>query len=206
MYRSNELVKSKYNRAAHFYDFFEGPMELLSLKKWRQELMAQLEGRVLEVGVGTGKNIPYYPKCLSVTAIDFSEKMLSKAEKKIVNCHSQVQLNLMDVQHLDFPDDSFDTVLSTCVFCSVPDPVEGLKEIRRVCKPGGKIVMLEHVRSENALLGPIMDVFNPIVFNLYGANINRKTLDNIRKAGFASILAQNLFFDIVKLIAIHNEK
>lgn len=90
--------------------------------------------------------------------------------------------------------------------CSVPDPVNGLSEIRRVCKSGGKIIMIEHVRSEKAVLGVVMDLINPIVVNSYGANINRKTVENIKKAGLTTIEVRNLFSDTVKEIIIYNEK
>ena len=132
--------------------------------------------------------------------------MLEKAKKKAVNCGKNVDLRLMDAQELEFPDNTFDIVFTTCVFCSVPDPVKGLMEIRRVCKPGGKIIMIEHVRSEKKVLGLIMDVLNPLVVNTYGANINRKTEENVNKAGFIKVMSENLFKDIVKKIVIYNEK
>lgn len=88
-----------------------------------------------------------------------------------------------DIQALPFPDDSFDTIISTCVFCSVPDPILGLKELKRVCKPTGKIFMLEHMRSENKILGMVMDLLNPITLSLWGANINRETINNIDHSG-----------------------
>lgn len=96
--------------------------------------------------------------------------------------------------------------LLTCVFCSVPDPVKGLKEIRRVCKPNGKIIMIEHVRSEKKLLGLVMDIFNPLTVNLYGANINGHTVENVKKAGFTKVNVTNLIGDIIKKIIINNEK
>jgi hypothetical protein len=92
------------------------------------------------------------------------------------------------------------------VFCSVPDPVAGLKEIRRVCKRNGKIVLIEHVRSEKKLLGLLMDVLNPFVVNLYGANINRKTVENVHNAGFTEVIVTDLYKDIVKKIVIRNLK
>lgn len=163
-------------------------------------------GEVLEVGVGTGKNIQFYPEGVKVTAIDFSEGMLKKAKKKAEVLQKDVTIKYMDAQEMEFPDNSFDTVFTTCVFCSVPNPVLGLMEIRRVCKPEGKIIMLEHVRSEKKVLGIIMDVMNPIVVNAYGANINRRTLNNVGKAGFTEVKVQNLFGDIVKKINITNVK
>lgn len=96
--------------------------------------------------MGTGANLPYYHSNAHVTGIDFSPKMLSKVK----NTKSNIALEEMDVKQMDFPDNMFDVVVSTCVFCSVPDPVMGFKEIRRVVKPEGKIVMLEHMRSEKS--------------------------------------------------------
>lgn len=89
----------------------------------------------------------------------------------------------MDVQNLEFADNSFDTVVTACVFCSVPDPILGLKEIRRVLKGDGLLVMLEHVRSKKEPIGKIMDILNPLVVGLYGANINRNTVENVKKPG-----------------------
>ncbi len=106
----------------------------------------------------------------------------------------------MDVQHLNFPDESFDAVITTCVFCSVPDPLKGLMEIRRVLKRGGELIMLEHVRSNVKVLGRVMDMLNPLVVGLYGANINRNTVENVKKAGFDVYYEKNLALDIVKLI------
>lgn len=203
---NTEKIKRRYNRASRFYDLLESPMEAMSLREWRIKIMSELHGKVLEVGVGTGKNIPYYPDDIDITAIDFSSKMLGKAREKADKYKKAVRLMEMDVQNMGFPDNYFDCVFTTCVFCSVPDPVKGLGEIRRVCKAGGEIRMIEHVRSEKAVLGAVMDIINPIVVNSYGANINRRTVENIKKAGFTAVEVRNLFSDIVKEIIIHNEK
>jgi ubiquinone/menaquinone biosynthesis C-methylase UbiE len=106
----------------------------------------------------------------------------------------------MDVQHLDFADHSFDTVFASFVFCSVPDPVMGLRELRRVCKPQGRLLLLEHMRPGNAALGFLFDALNPIVVRMMGANINRRTTDNIRTAGWQIQVEENLSSDIVKWI------
>lgn len=202
----SEKIRRRYNRAARFYDLLENPMEIMSLKKWRLEVMKDLSGKVLEVGVGTGKNIEYYPDNLDITAIDFSEKMLERAKEKANKFNKKVNLIHMDAQDLKFPDNTFDTVFTTCVFCSVPDPIKGLEEIRRVCKATGKVVMIEHVRSEKKVLGLIMDALNPLVVNTYGANINRRTVENIHSSGYNNVTVTNLSGDIVKKIVIHNEK
>jgi len=188
------------------YDLMEMPMEGM-FAKWRKKMLKGASGKALEVGIGTGKNIPHYPADVDLTGIDFSEKMISKAKEKVTG-GKNVRLLLMDVQQMQFDDNSFDTVVTSCVFCSVPDPVQGLKEIRRVCKSGGKILMLEHVRSHKKVIGSLMDAFNFIPVNVYGANINRETFQNLLKAGFQpeNIEVENLWLDIVKLIRINNEK
>ncbi|MBS4534113.1 methyltransferase domain-containing protein [Clostridium sp. D2Q-14] len=201
-----EKIRKRYNRVSRIYDFLEQPMEIMALKKWRVEVTKELRGKVLGVGVGTGKNIPYYPDDIDITAIDFSEKMLLKAIEKAKQLDKKVELIHMDVQSMEFPDNIFDYVFTTCVFCSVPDPIKGLKEIRRVCKPNGKIIMIEHVRSDKKVFGLLMDIFNPLIVNFYGANINRRTEENIKKVGFANIDVINLTGDIVKKIVIYNEK
>lgn len=203
---STDKIKKRYDRISRVYDIFEQPMEVMSLNKWRVEIAKDLKGKVLEVGVGTGKNILYYPDDLDITAIDFSNKMLAKARERAAKLKKQVNLIQMDAQNMEFEDNTFDMVFTTCVFCSVPDPVKGLKEIRRVCKPNGKIIMIEHVRSERKILGLIMDIFNPLTVNLYGANINRRTVENVYKAGFFKVEVTNLTGDIVKKIIITNEK
>mgnify|MGYP001493710459 CR=1 FL=1 len=208
MNKKSQKIKNRYNRVSKVYDLLEKPMEAMSMSKWRRVLIRKVEGKkVLEVGVGTGKNLLYYPAEIDVTGIDFSKDMLEKARARVKN-KKNIHLIEMDAQNMDFEDNSFDTVLTSCVFCSVPDPVEGLKEIRRVCKNNGKIIMLEHMRSKHKVIGKIMDLINFIPLNIWGANINRKTMKNLQKAGFKTkdIKYKNIWTDIVKLIVIRNRK
>jgi Methylase involved in ubiquinone/menaquinone biosynthesis len=107
----NEKIRNRYDRISGFYDMFEQPMEMMALKKWRLEVINELKGKALEVGVGTGKNIPYYPDDINVTAIDFSSKMLEKEKKKAGKLNKKVNLLHMDVQNMSFSDNSFDYVL-----------------------------------------------------------------------------------------------
>lgn len=199
-------IKKRYNRIAGVYDFLDQPMEM-GFAKWRKKMLAEATGKTLEVGIGTGKNLPFYPKDVELTGIDFSEKMIEKARNK-TNRPAKTQLLEMDAEKMSFEDNTFDTVVTSCVLCSVPDPVLGLKEIRRVCKNGGKILMLEHVRSHKKVVGPLMDAFNFIPLNIYGANINRETFQNLLNAGFKpkQIHVTNVWLDIVKLIRISHNK
>ncbi|HHH40435.1 MAG TPA: class I SAM-dependent methyltransferase [Chloroflexi bacterium] len=176
-------TRARYNRIAPLYDFLETLAER-RYRNWRQRVWSLVEGpKVLEVGVGTGKNMPYYPPGVQVTGVDLSEKMLLRARRRAERMGLSVTLLQMDAQVLDFPDDTFDSAVATFVFCSVPDPVQGLREMTRVVRPGGRIVLLEHVRAEHPLLGRLMDLLDPLVARLMGPHINRETVENVRRAG-----------------------
>lgn len=176
-----ETIKRRFNRTSVFYDVMD---KMISIDL-RKRAIGLASGRVLEIGVGTGTNLPFYPADCDIVGIDFSSGMLSKAREKASRLKRTVTLLEMDAQHMDFPDQSFDTVVATCVFCSVPNPIQGLTEVRRVCKTNGQIILLEHVRSDNPILGPIMDLLNPMTLHLIGSNINRRTVENVSSAGIS---------------------
>ena len=199
--KATEIAKRRYNRIAPLYDLMEGLIERSRYSKWRQLLWSKVEGTyILEVGVGTGKNFPYYPANAEIIALDFSEKMLKRAKDRASKQELKVRLQQMDVQHLEFEDNSFDTVVASFVFCSVPDPVRGLTEIERVCKPGGKVVLLEHVLSANRIMGLLMNLANPLVVRMMGVNINRRTVDNVVISGLLVEKVTDLVAGIFKLI------
>jgi len=204
--QNTEDVRKRYNRIAPVYDLMEGLVERSRYSRWRQMLWSKLEGtNILEVGVGTGKNFPYYPEGIEITAIDFSEKMLHRAEKKARDLGIRVHIEQMDVQNLDFEDNVFDTVVGSFIFCSVPDPIKGLQEVGRVCKPGGKVVLLEHVLSANRVLAGLMNLVNPVVARIMGPNINRRTVENVGKSGLKVEGVTDLAFGIFKFIEARKE-
>ena len=195
------VIRKRYDRLAPFFDLLEAPMEGLFFRQWRKRLWTKATGHhILEVGVGTGKNFASYPKDARITAIDFSPKMLLQAEQTKSRKNIQVELALMDVQSLSYADNSFDTVIGSFVFCSVPLPIKGLKELHRVCKPGGQVLMLEHVLSSNPILSRLMKLLNPVVVKLFGANINRDTVKYVKACGFSSVRIDEHSSDILKLI------
>jgi ubiquinone/menaquinone biosynthesis C-methylase UbiE len=201
MNQLSNRTRRRYDRLAFAYDVLEAPLERLRFAGWRKRLRNRIAGPVaLEVGVGTGKNFPYYPSGEQVVGIDLSPHMLMRARQKASKLDLNIDLCEMDVQSLEFPDHYFDTVFATFVFCSVPEPIDGLRELRRVCKPSGRLLLIEHMRPENFVLGLIFDVLNPMVVRMMGANINRRTMDNIRSADWNVRIEENLSSDIVRWI------
>ena len=201
MKSDSAAIKKRYDRMAPYFEALEAVMEGLFFKSWRKKLWEKVEGyHILEVGVGTGKNFDYYPDNARITAIDFSQEMLKQAAHKKDKKNTSVELNLMDVQSLYFADNSFDTVIGSFVFCSVPLPLKGLKELHRVCKPGGQVLLLEHVLSSKPVIAKVMNFVNPAIVALAGANINRNTVKNVKACGFASVRVDERSGDIIKLI------
>lgn len=205
--KATALTRARYQRLAYFYDFMESLFEL-RFRKWRESLWPMVEGSaILEVGVGTGKNMPYWPAWTKMTGIDLTPGMLEIAHVRAKNLGLNSELHLADVQALDFPDNSFDAAVATFVFCSVPNPILGFSELNRVVKSGGHIFLIEHVRSTNWFLGGIMDLINPLFVRLMGANINRQTLENIQGAGLQVVHVVNLTNSgIFKLIVARTVK
>lgn len=179
-------TQHRYDLWASIYDWAEWPAERFLFRKWREQLWAPVEGpEVLELGVGTGKNIPYYPDEAHVTAIDLAPKMIERARRQArQHPEASVTLRKMDAQALDFPETRFDEVVATMVFCSVPDPVLGLREALRVTKPGGRLRLLEHMRASPPVLGRLMDALDTPLHWAGGMHIARETVENVRRAGW----------------------
>ncbi len=160
-------VKRAYKFYAPAYDFVfdwifhpgrEQAMRLLDVKR---------NDHVLEVGIGTGLNLPLYPTHCHITGIDLSEEMLEKAQDKIIELGLiSVTLKVMDATVMDFGDSEFDSAVATYTISAVPDPVGVLREMRRVVKPGGSIVLLNHFRSERRVVGRLEDLVSPVCTRL----------------------------------------
>jgi ubiquinone/menaquinone biosynthesis C-methylase UbiE len=201
-----EKTRRRYDRIAPVYDLMEGMAEHRVMRGWRERLWSLVDGkRILEVGVGTGKNICFYPPGAEVVAIDFSPAMLARARAAAARENVVADLRLMNVEHLEFADNSFDAVVTSCVFCSVPDPVQGFQEIRRVLPPEGRGYFLEHVLSRRAGAKHAMQALNPVVVRMMGANINRDTRENLERAGLLVESEADLWTDIVKLFVVRSQ-
>jgi len=195
----DHAAKASFDAVARFYDSFYFIVEGFT-SRHRRELLRRAKGKILEIGVGTGSSFNAYPPRQQIVGVDTSQEMLRRAEQKRNNYDGQIELRKEDVQNLSFKDEAFDTVFSSWVFCSVTDPAKGLSEVRRVLKKGGQLLMLEHVRSSNKMLGRVMEKLNPLVSRLGVGNIDRDTVQYLRRAGFKIEEERNITYDVVKAI------
>jgi len=154
---------------------------------------------MLMVAAGTGNDFKFFPPGQHIVVIDISPQMLERAAQKAATYQGTIDLQVMDVCELPFADASFDTVVTVCTFCSVPRPVAGLRELYRVLKPDGQLLMFEHVRSKIGPFGIFLDLMTPLSRRL-GPDLNRDTVGNVQKAGFRLRREENVYLDIVKSI------
>jgi phosphatidylethanolamine/phosphatidyl-N-methylethanolamine N-methyltransferase len=164
---SVEYVEKVYNRYSGVYDLIFGKV-FNSGREMAPYLLDLFPGAaLLEVGVGTGLSFPLLPKSIGITAVDLSQKMLDKAEERAESLGMQnVELIKMDATRLDFPDHGFDRVLAAYFVSTVPDPVAVVKEMKRVCRPGGYLVFLNHFRHDNRLVGSFEKLISPICYKI----------------------------------------
>ncbi len=175
-------TKSRWDRLAKHYGLVEFVSEWY-LKPFRRILWAYAAGRILEAGAGTGLNIAFYPPGARVTATDLSGTMLRRARERAREQKVDVTFEEADLCALPFADHAFDTAVATFVFCSMPDPVACLREMGRVTRPGGQILLLDHVRIESPLIGPLMDRLNSATVRLAGEHISHRMDEFVREAG-----------------------
>ena len=199
--KTNKKTAKKYSRIARWYNICEYPIERTLFQKLRAEAVSYAHKKTLEVGVGTGKNLPYYHHDIELTAIDFSPGMLHIAQEKKREARlKQLRLHEMDVQHLSFADNTFDTVVSTFVFCTVPDPIAGLREVYRVLKPSGKAIFLEHMKSRYGVVNVLLSMMNLVSTRLLGTSMVRETQYNIELTGFNIESVKQKVFGVFRLI------
>jgi ubiquinone/menaquinone biosynthesis C-methylase UbiE len=188
-------LQDKWDRASRWYDLATAALEALVFRRMRSQLLKTAVGRVLEVAVGTGSNLAYYPADVDIIAVDLSPGMLVKARQRGAR-----KVAVMDAGRLAFRDRSFDTVVSVLGTCTFPDPVEALCEMRRVCRPGGRILLLEHGRSNRPRIAGWQDRHAAKWAAHLGCWWNREPLENVRKAGLEPRTATRGLFGMVHVI------
>jgi ubiquinone/menaquinone biosynthesis C-methylase UbiE len=191
-----EEIKQKYNGFASTYASIERAQEFLGVRKFRQRLLHRASGEVLEVACGTGANFPYYPNECENTAIDLSLAMVDIARERAEKVKLDIDFQIMDAEDLAFPDESFDTVVSSLSVCTFPDPVTALKEMQRVCKEDGQILLLEHGRSDNWLVGRFQDIREDAHAQQLGCHWNREPLELVERAGLKPISTKRSFLGV----------
>lgn len=186
---------------ARLYDVCEGSG--LRRGPSKAEVFHDMIGRVLFVAIGTGADIAHFPAGREIIAIDISQAMLRRAESRRSRYVGRLDLVEADATKLPFADGGFDTVATSCTLCSVPEPVRALQELYRVLRPGGRLLMFEHVRSRNSLLGLALDLMT-VWTRRAGTEMNRDTVGNVLKAGFQILRVESVYLDII--LAIRGRK
>ena len=186
-----------YDKLAAGYDRAFKPLDAIGLTRLRRETLALLpeNATILEFGAGTGANFAHYPSCNSAIASEFSIKMIEIAAGKT----SSIRLVQANAEILPFPANHFDAAFATLVFCSIPDPAKAFAELRRVVKPGGRVVVLEHVRPDN-ILGPVFDLINVATVAIAEDHFNRRTAETAAAAGLRILEVRKKMLGIVNLI------
>jgi ubiquinone/menaquinone biosynthesis C-methylase UbiE len=178
-----ERARRIWDKQAPRFDRVMGFWEKVLFAGGREWACSQAKGEVLEIAVGSGRNFPYYPPGVRLTAVELSPAMLDLARAHADELGREVELRLGDAQALEFPDDSFDTVVCTFSLCSIPDDGKAVAEARRVLRPGGKLILLEHVRSPSLPVRAVQRILNPLTERFEGDHLLREPLEHVRAEG-----------------------
>ncbi len=195
-----EEIRQKYNRLARWYNILNALPEVLVVRKLRRRLLRHASGQVLEIAVGTGRNVRHYPQTCQITGVDFSPAMLEVARKEARRLGVKTRFLVMDAESLAFPDESFDTVVSSLTVCTFADPVAALREMARVCQADGRILLLEHGRSDREWLGRWQDRRADRHAMALGCRWNREPLDLVAHAGLTVVAARRVLFGIFHIL------
>lgn len=197
----SEEIRNQYDATATGYDWKISLFEQMSgAGRLRASLLQKASGQVLDVACGTGRNFAYYPSDCTITGIDLSAGMLAQAQKRAQELGRQVVLHTQDAEKLTFPSQSFDTVVSSLAVCTYPHPTEALKEMARVCKPTGRLLLMEHGRSNWPVVGKLQNALSTLYAKHTGCHINREPLELAQEAGLTIVESHRCFLGILHTI------
>jgi ubiquinone/menaquinone biosynthesis C-methylase UbiE len=171
-----------------------------SQKRWRKNLLSHARGEVLELAVGAGANFSYYPPDVKVTATDFSEAMLEKARHAAKSYGLQADFISGDIEAMDFPEASFDTIISTLSFCSYENPLKVLEKVNTWCKPDGNILLMEHGISSKVAVSMLQKTLNPLLYRFSGCHHTRNILKMVRESEMTIEKSESFWFNMAHLI------
>ncbi len=183
--KETERVREIYDASAAQYDKGMAFNEKFFFGDGRSWACSQAQGQVLEIAIGTGRNLPFYPANVELTGIEISSAMLEIARQRTQSLGRQVELVIGDAQALPFSDQCFDTVVCTISLCSIPDERQAVAEVWRVLRPGGRFVALEHVRSPNIIIRGLEYLLEPLTVRTQADHLLREPVENVQKAGFS---------------------
>ena len=195
---SAESVRRHYDRRAESYDRLIGLAEKAFFGDGRGWVCSRASGEILEIAVGTGRNLPFYPKDARLTGIELSPKMLAIARQRARELDIEADLRAGDAQNLPFPDTSFDTVVATLALCTIPDDSRAVAEAARILRPGGRLLLLEHVRSPLLPVRLLQGILNPLSVLLEHDHLLREPLHHIEDAGLLVERLERLRWGIVE--------
>ena len=199
---SKEEITQSYNKYARWYDILEKIPEILGISRVRKTLFRKASGEVLEVAAGTGNNLRHYPKDCKITLIDLSRSMLNIASEKARKQKLNISIREMDAESLEFPENAFDTVVDSLSLCTLTQPVQALREMARVCKPNGRILLLEHGRSSKEGLARWQDKKAEKHAKRFGCNWNRNILGLVGEANLEVVSIKQYCFGVFQAIEV----
>jgi ubiquinone/menaquinone biosynthesis C-methylase UbiE len=194
---NNEKLIRKFDKQAKVYELRR---KKRSEKKWREKLILCAKGKVMEVGVGAGANFSYYSKDAQVMAVDFSNEMLNRAKEAAADSNIQAEFVLSDIESLSFPDDSFDTIVSTLTLCGYEDPLKVLTKFNKWCKRNGQILLMEHGISSNRFVGYLQTAIDPVFIKFTGCHLNRDITQILKKSNIQINKMEHYLLGAVHLV------
>jgi ubiquinone/menaquinone biosynthesis C-methylase UbiE len=201
------MAAKPYGSIARIYDLLDLPFEIGRYRPLRRALFRGMSGAILDAGVGTGRNMPFYPPGARMVGIDLSHAMLARAEARKTRLASNVELRQMDVAATDFPDAAFDYAVATFLFCVLEerDHLAALRELGRILKPGGEIRCLDYVNSRHPVRRLVMGLWAPWVRLMYGASFERDVSRHVAAAGLEIVEARFVVADIIRMLRLRRK-
>jgi ubiquinone/menaquinone biosynthesis C-methylase UbiE len=197
-------IREIFDKQAPKYDRSMARFERLVFSGNREWACSQAQGDVLEIAAGTARNLPFYPEGVRVTGIELSPEMAELGRKRAAELGREIDMRVGDAEHLDLPDESFDTVVCTYGLCTIPDDRAAVREAKRVLRPGGRLLLAEHVRSPNPIVRAIQRLIDPLAHRFGGDNLLREPLELLAEEAFEVEEVKRSKAGFVELVAARN--